>query len=167
MEGSQVADINDKFLFSLSQLSRVFGPARETVTKYLNMAGVRPAGERKGHNVYHIGDAAPAILDGQRGFVQFDGVTDPDKLPTKERLEWFRSENERLKLERDQGVLIVQSQHEDVVADVVKLVLQVFEPLPDVLERRGVDLATVQKVEAAIDEARDKLADKVEKYGIR
>lgn len=165
MEGSQVADIQDKYLFSLTQLATVFGPARETITKRLNMAGVEPAGKRSSHSVYHIRQAARAIIEGEHGFTPFNGIDDPDKLPPKDRLDWFKSENERTKLEVSQSNLIDVVAHEVVLTDVIKLILQEVEPLADTLERKGVaTVAAVECVEEAIDSLREKLALLLENY---
>jgi len=89
---SQVVDINDRFYWSLSQLQKAFGPARETISKRLHVAGVDAVKQRGGFDVYHIRDAAWAIMAGE--LPTFEGVDNPDDLPPKDRLDWFRGENE-------------------------------------------------------------------------
>lgn len=157
-EGVQVADIQDRFLFSLSQLSTAFGPARETVSKRLQIAGVAPRGKRHGHDVYHIGDAAAVILAGN--LPTFEGIEDPDKLAPKDRLDWFKSENERRKLERDEGGLVASLEVRTEIAGVVKLVTQMLDTLPDILERDcRLSIDVVGKVEEQIDALRHDLAE--------
>lgn len=161
----QVTDFQDRFLFSLSQLSTAFGPARETVAKRLMEAGIAPRGKRRGHDVYHIGDVVPAILLGD---VQaFDGVRDPENLPPKERLDFYRSENEKMKLEREQGVLVPRGQHEQALADLAKILIQTMETLSDSLERRQrLPQAVLEQVETEIDAVREELAQRLENYGL-
>lgn len=161
-EGTQVADIQERFLFSLSQLSTAFGPARETVSKRLQVSGVSPRGKRRGHDVYHIGDAAQAILSNE--MPSFEGIEDPNKLPPKERLDWFRSETERLKLEKEQGLVLAV---EDVRAEwggMLQKVGAALDAIPDKLEQKcRLGPGELEEVENVIDSARIQLAEQLEK----
>ena len=74
---AEVVSQNDWFSWSLNQLSREFGIARETVGKRLSDADVKPSGLRRGHPVYRVGDAASAILVPRRQ--SFSGVVDPEE----------------------------------------------------------------------------------------
>lgn len=157
---TQVIDINDKYLYSLSQLSTVFGPARETISKRLKDGKVSARGERASHKVYHIGDAARAILDGEQR--TFDQVDDPDSLPPKARLDWYRSETEKQKffLASDQAVLVEDAAAE--MAGIVKICVRTLDTIPDILEMKcGLSPAEIQLVEDECDAARRSLAEKL------
>jgi len=124
---------DEYFSWSLNQLSREFGIARETVGSRLRNAHINPSGERRGHPVYRVGDAAAAILtppksDGSR-------VNDPEIMPPKERSDWYRSENDRVKFEKETGVTASVEDCRMEMAEIVKMGLQVIETLPDILER--------------------------------
>lgn len=165
-EEPQVADFQDRFLFSLSQLSTAFGPARETISKRLLDAGVNPRAKRRGHDVYHIGDAAPAILSGDHR--SFEGVDDPDKLLPKERLDFYRSENEKMKMEKEKGALVTKAQHEQAIAELAKILIQTLETLPDALERKcNLSHEEMEQVETEMDAAREGLAQRLEQHGLQ
>lgn len=163
MQGSQVTDINDKFLYSLSQLSNAFGPARETISKRLQAGGVRPAGSRAGHDVFHIRDAAQAIVLGDNNARSFETIENPDALPPKERLDWYKSENERTKLQKESGLLVPIDEHQLALSAVVKLVVMTLDTMGDNLERSGVgDAEVLRRIDAAVDAARERLAVQLE-----
>lgn len=161
---ADVARIDEKYLYSLTQLSAVFGIARETVSKRLQRASVTPADERRGHAVYHIASASRAIIEGDNPELGFDQVRDPDKLPPKDRLDWYKSQNEKLKYEKEEKLAIGTAEHEHVLSDVLKIQLRAMDTLEDMLEREGVGLAVLEKVARAVDKARHDLADKLEQY---
>ncbi len=164
MQGSQVADIQEKFLFSLSQLSRIYGPARETISKRLNQAGVKPAGEKGGHPVFHIREASRAIFEAEYGALSFDGVEDPEKLPPKDRLDYYRSQNEKSKYEREQGLLVPLDDVREEFANIIKIVVPSLDTLPDVLERKcQLPPEAIEQVEAVVGRIRDDIAKELEK----
>lgn len=160
MNDAQVVDFNDRNYWSLSQLSSAFGPARETIAKRLALAGVKPTKKRAGHDVYHIAQAATAILAGE--LPSFESIEDPDKLQPKERLDWFRSQNERNKFLRESGDLVPTQECSQELAYVVKLCVRTLQTLPDILEmkcRLSPDI--IQLVEAECDSAQQQLANKL------
>lgn len=160
-EWSQVTDFQDRFLFSLSQLSSAFGPARETIGKRLREAGVLPQGKRRGHDVYHIGAAAQAILAAD--VPSFEGVDDPDKLAPKDRLDWYKGQNEKIKFEREVKLVIPQDEVSREFAQVVKLCVRTMETLPDILERKcHLPPEAISHVEHECDSAREELANLLE-----
>lgn len=161
-EGTQVADIQDRFLFSLSQLSTAFGPARETISKRLLAAGVAPRGKRRSYDVYHMGDAARAILAGD--LPVFDGIKDPNKLMPKDRLDWFKSETERLKLEEKQGEVLAVEAVRVEWGGMLQKVGAALDAIPDVLEQKcRLDPAELEEIENVIDSVRVELAEQLEK----
>jgi len=159
--GLQIASIQDRYLFSLSQLSSAFGPSRETVTKRLRAAEIAPRGKRQGYDVYHIGDAAAAILADSTP--EYDGQADPDLLPPKERLDWFKSENERFKVEVTKELLISTDAVTVEWAKILREVGLALDSIIDKLEQKaGLTSAQLVIVEAIIDSIRLALAIKLE-----
>lgn len=101
---AEVVQQIDWFSWSLNQLAREFGIARETVQRRLQDAGIKPAGERRGFPVYRVGESAKAILNppGTAGSM----TNDPDRMSPKERADWYKSENDRIKFERESGLAV-------------------------------------------------------------
>ena len=157
LEDSQVVDINDRFYWSLSQLSKAFGPARETIAKRLSAADVQAVKKRAGHDVYHIVDASQAILAGE--LPTFEDIRDPDKLAPKDRLDWYKGQNEKNKFLRESELLIPVSEVSDTLARVVKTCVRTIETLPDILEMKfRLPPDVIAEVEAECDIARESLA---------
>ncbi len=161
-EDTQVSDIQDRFLFSLSQLSTAFGPSRETVSKRLQKAAVASRGKRRGHDVYHISDSASAILADEAS--TFDGIKDPDKLKPKDRLDWFKSETERLKLEEKNGQVLAVEAVRAEWGGLLQKVGAALDAIPDKLEQKcRLGPSELEEVENVIDSARVELAEQLEK----
>jgi len=149
------------FSWSLSQIAREFGLARDTVGRRLNDAGVISSGKKRGHPVYRVSEAAEAILRPKR-FIG-DSISDPKDMTPKERSDWFKSENDRLKYERDSGLSVGSDDARTQMAEVAKMGLQVLETLPDILERDfNLDAKIIAEVESKIDSLRDQWAEYLE-----
>jgi len=162
MEGSQVVDIKDPFYWSLSQLSKAFGPARETIGKRLDAAGITSDRKKSGHDVYHIADAARAILQSDQ--VPFNEIRDPEKLPPKDRLDWYKGNNEKNKFEREAKTLIPEQEVSTEIASVVKTCVRTIETLPDILEMKcQLPPDVIQVIERECDQVRELLAIELEK----
>ena len=160
MEESQVVDFDDRFYWSLSQLQKAFGSARETIGKRLHAAGVVPKKKRKGHDVFHIAEAAEAILSGQ--LPSFEEIKNPDVLQPKDRLDWYKGENEKSKYLREAGALIPVNEVAQEIAEVVKTCVRTIETLPDILEMKcSLDFDVINLIETECDNARAQLADKL------
>lgn len=157
MEETQVVDFDDRFYWSLSQLTKAFGPARETIAKRLYIAGVMARKQRAGHDVYQIAEAAAAIIAGESASIF--AVKDPDLLPPKDRLDWYRSQNERAKFLRESGELISITDATQEMASVVKTCVRLIETLPDILEMKcRLPADVIQLVEVECDNVRAQLA---------
>lgn len=142
--------------FSLSSLAREFGIARETVAKKLSAANVKPVDHEKGHPVYKIKEAAAAILDADDQQV----VSDPKLMTPKERLDWYKSENERLKHEKEVGISIGTEEARLAMANIVQMVTKTLDTIPDVLERDcSLPADAVLQVEQVIDSLRIQMAE--------
>ena len=159
---AEVASIDSFLNWSLNQFSKEFGIARETVGRRLREAGVKPSGQRHNHPVYRVGECAVAILVPQLSDGAF--LNDPAKMAPKERSDWFKSENERLKFERDDGLSIDTNESLIEMGEIAKRGLHVLETLPDILERDfNFPPDVIENVEDRIDVLRNEWADAVEK----
>ncbi len=88
---------------------------------------------------------------------------DPENMSPKERSDWFRSENERLKFERDSSLSVDVDDSRKQMAEIAKTGLQVLETLPDILERDfNIDPIIISSVESKIDGLREQWADSLE-----
>jgi phage terminase Nu1 subunit (DNA packaging protein) len=97
--------------------------------------------------------AAPAAPGG-------DGSdeTDPDSLTPKERLDWYKGEAEKRKLQVADGQLLPAVDHERQMAELLKLSVNWAETFPDVMERdAGLSPEQVERVQAAVDRQRERL----------
>jgi len=158
---AEVVSQNEWFNWSLNQLAREFGIARETVQKRLRDANINPAGERRGFSVYSVGQAAKAILLPTAPNGAF--INDPDKMTPKERSDWYRAENDRLKFERESGTAIHADDSREQMAIIAKTGLQVLETLPDILERDyQLDPEIISSIENKIDALREQWSNLIE-----
>ena len=83
---------------------------------------------------------------------------DPEKLPAKERLDWFRSERERLKHLQECGELMLAVEYENSLAGAFKVLAVTLESLPDVLERdANIGGEAVERCQDVIDRVREEL----------
>jgi len=159
MSEPAVVEFNERYLWSLNQLSKAFGCARETVAARLH--GLKPADKRRGFNVYHIADAARAILEAETP--TFENIEDPDKLPPRDRLDWYKAENEKTKCLREAGDLIPAGDVAKEFARTVKACVMTLETLPDLLEMKcSVSPETVLVIESECDTARANLSNMLE-----
>ena len=84
--------------------------------------------------------------------------SDPDTLSPKERLDWYRGETEKRKLQKVDGELIEASAHERALADLLKLSIQWAETFPDVMEREaGLTPEQIERVQTAVDRQRERV----------
>ncbi|EIQ0035148.1 DUF1441 family protein [Escherichia coli] len=82
-------------------------------------------------------------------------------MEPKERKDWYQSENERIKLEKEQRKLIPVDEVVIVYSSMRKAVVQVLETIPDVLERDcALTPQAVGVVQQAIDDLRYTLQEK-------
>lgn len=138
---------------SLTALGEEFVMDRRTVRKRLEAAGVAPCGERHGHPVYPVGDAARALL--------VRVVASPDDLRPGERLAWFRSEGERIGLEeRCESLLRAEDVRRDY-AEFVKAMTAMLDQLPDLIEREtSITAEQLEAVEKVLHEFREQAYQK-------
>ncbi len=158
---AEVLPQNDYMNWSLNQLSRAFGIARETVGSRLAAANVSPSGHRRGHAVYSVKDAAVAILLPTTGGI--DGLQDPEKMAPQDRKAWFSSERDRLALEKEQGLLVDVEDCRQQMVKIIEVGLPIFDSLGDELERDfGLAPEIVTSIEERIYVAKTKWADAIQ-----
>ncbi|MCK9622229.1 MAG: DUF1441 family protein [Methylobacter sp.] len=161
MAANNVSTLDSWRYYSLNKLSIVFGIARETVGKRLVEASVQPAGYRDEHAVYEIGQAARAILIQQR--IQYDASIDPDKMPPKERRDWYEGNLAKKKDALAEGALVDAEDCRQRMADLIKPGIQLLDSLPDILERDfNISPEAIIAVERRIDALRVEWAEQIE-----
>lgn len=135
---SNVSGIGDAYYWSVFKIAEAFGLHRDTVKKRLLAANTPVAATVRG-----------------------DSVHDPSRMEPKERKDWYQSENERIKLEKEQRKLIPVDEVVIVYSSMRKAVVQVLETIPDVLERDcALTPQAVGVVQQAIDDLRYTLQEK-------
>jgi hypothetical protein len=152
---ASVTPITDAYNWNLTRISEAFGLSRDTVRKRLREAGVTPADKRGNAPVYKLSDVGPALFSNE---MVMNSEYTPDKMPPKDRKEWFQSENERVKFQTNVGDLIPVGEHRDDLAAVLKKVSSFFDSLPDKMERRRTFTPEqLTELERASDDLREML----------
>lgn len=86
----------------------------------------------------------------------------PDEMPPKDRLDWYKGNREKKRDQQEAGDLIPAATMERTLADALKIVAVTLEALPDVLERDcGIDGKTVTKAQEVIDRLREDLHERL------
>ena len=153
--------------WSISRLASELGMDRKTVAKRLRDGGVAPAGKREGYDVYRLVDVVPYLSRTVIGGIG-DGTVDPRDLPPTERRAYYQSENERMKAEVTAGCLVPAAEVESDYAELVKLIAQFFDTLPDVMERDcSLTPEQVMQVEKSCDRIRQAMYEKVVEADVR
>lgn len=154
--------------WSVARLADAFGMDRRTAAKRLKEAGIPPLAKRNGNDVYRLADAAPALVNLGVAALGGEGVVDPRDLPPMERRAFYQSENERLKVESTIGQLVPAAEVEADYAELVKKVVQFFDTLPDVLERKaGLTPEQVVKVQDECDRVRQSMYEGITDDDVR
>lgn len=147
-----VRSIADGVEVSIGGLAVEFGMKRDTVIKRISSANIAPSGKRGGHSVYRLRDVWPVLT----GAV--DAGEDPRNLDPYKRQAHYKAELDRLKLEQETRELIPRLEVEQEQARILRVVAQMLDTLPDVVERDcGATATQVQRLERAIDECREAL----------
>ena len=149
----------DDFLWNITQIARAFDLNRDTVRKRLVQAGVNAVKTQKGVPLYNLAEAGKAVFNTQESSQV--GYT-PDELPPKERKEYFQSENERLKYEKEIRLLVPVHDMAMEFSRVLKILIQALDSLPDILEERcGLSFEGQEEVIQITNELREKLYQKL------
>jgi len=156
---SNVSGIGDAYNWSVFKIAEAFGLHRDTVKKRLIAANIPVAATIRGNPVYALQHVGPALFGAK--FEGAESVQDPSQMEPKERKDWFQSENERIKLEKEQRKLIPVDEVVIVYSAMRKAVVQVLETIPDILERDcALPPQAVGIVQQSIDDLRYTLQEK-------
>lgn len=157
---SSVSNIGDVYHWSIARIAEAFSIDRKAVKRLLLEANIPVAGTVKGNAVYALKDVGPALFT-RAVACDPEGIHDPSKMEPKERKDWFQSENERIKLEKEQRGLIPVNEVVTVYSAMTKSVVQVLDTIPDILERDcALNPQAVAVVQTAIDDLRTTLSER-------
>ncbi|WP_434340195.1 DUF1441 family protein [Motilimonas cestriensis] len=155
-----VSSLDDAYNWSIKRIAEAFGLARETVTSRIKKAHVQPAGKKSGHPVYALNDVGPILFISDAAAV--NEIHNPEIMHPKDRLDWFKSENERLKFHVNEGGLVEAHDSARAMSDLAKSLIQELETLPDLLERDcGMSPESLDRVVHSIDDLRDRMAQSI------
>lgn len=151
MNAVQIAQLTS---MSKSRIAREWGVDRRTVD---SIVADIPPGDKSGANPkWFIKDVAGAMdryLNGGVVPMAPDGEKpDPKDLQPADRKNWYESEVKRLAVEKEQGRLIQDDDHESALVEAFKQLKSVLITLPDVLERdANLSPEQVIKAESVMD----------------
>ena len=146
-------NIRDAYNWNLSKIAEAFGFSRDTVRKRLRDAGVDAVTRRGNQPLYSLEDVGPALYAGR----DMGGTAiSPDEMDPKSRKDWYQSENERLKFEKDQRHLVADHEMAREMSIALKAVANGLDSLPDELEREcGLPADALELVIVKIDALRE------------
>lgn len=155
------ADDLDHDNYSLAGLARAFGMDRATVAQRLKDGKVQAAGKRGGYPTYALRDAVPALF-----FSRVEGGDSASMRPT-DVLALERAAESRVdralkerKLQELEGELVRVSEATLQMAAIVKPVAQLFDTLPDILERDcNLPVHAVLRCRDVLEKERNHLAE--------
>ena len=151
MSDPNVTQIDD-LLWTSTRFSDVLRLDRRVVAQALETV---PFQTRNGHRVWHLRDGMPAIFQRVGGS---DKNNDPDQMESKDALDYYRGQREKLKFTTEIGELIPAADVERVTGIAFKSLARTLESLPDTLERDcGLDPLTVNNLQRVLDETREQL----------
>ena len=149
----------DLELWSQSRIADELGIDRRTVKKYLG--DTAPDGKIRGSNAWHLRTFIVPLYAAVTTKTPVD-TSDPDEMAPKDRKDWYQSENERIKLEKEQSLLIPADEVAKEYAALAKPIVQALDSLPDVLERDlNLDGKTVNAIQGVIDSQREFIYEKL------
>lgn len=151
---AEINKLSDAYNWNITRIADAFGLNRGTVRGRLRGAGVLPAGQKNGVSVYALKDVGPALF----AEVSVAGGTDPDELHPKDRKDWYQSENERVKLEKEMRALVPVEEVHREMSRLAKSVASALDSLPDMLERdAGLPPDAIDLVEGITDTLREQM----------
>ena len=145
----------DELTFSIAQIARSMGAARETVSRKLAAAGAEPAGQRGGHAVYDLRAIVAA-------FAAHGGKRDPGQMNAFEMRAFYAAERDRLRLGVEAGDLMPRADVAGVLGRIAGPLVRELDTLPDRLERdMRVSGVVVEYVRGVIRSTRDAMASAI------
>lgn len=151
---AEINKLADAYNWNITRLADAFGMDRGTVRRRLREAGVVPSGQKNGVSVYALKDAGPALF----GDVVTGTGADPDEMHPKDRKDWYQSENERIKLEKEMRSLVPVEEVHREMSRLAKSIASSLDSLPDLLERdAGLPADAIDLVEGVTDNLREQM----------
>lgn len=122
-------------LLSKSQIAQAWGVSRDTVTRL--MQEVEADGQKSGHDAWSIRTAATKLAPYDLGISAEDasGNKDPEKMPAKERKDWYDGEDKRLIVATKKRELLNRDEIGEGIAVIMDALKTFMVTVPDVLER--------------------------------
>lgn len=103
-----------------------------------------------------------AVCKWRFGAIDDDAEDDPEKMPAKDRLDWYRGTRERTKHLQESGDLLTVADYERELSRSFKAVSVTLESLADVLERDcGIAPDAVERVQSVCDRVREGLYQRI------
>jgi len=154
---STLSKAENGICLSIQAFSRELKCCRKRLGEKVKSAGLKPAGAGPtGYPTYRLADIVAMLLSEALERSATGG--DPDKWSPRDRLAHFRGENERLKLEAAQGLLVPLEAFENTLSKTFKSLILGLETLPDVVELNcGLNADQVAVMLEIIDAQRQQL----------
>lgn len=150
---ADVAKLADAYNWNLTRLAEGLGFHRDTIRTRLNSAGVKPVDRKGNAPLFRLQEVAEVMF--ASSVVNGAGDWDPEKLPPKERLDYYKGSREKTALEVTNRQLIPDHEYRDDLAKTLKAVAGFFDSLPDKMERtRLFTPEQLEQIEKVSDEFR-------------
>lgn len=151
---AEINKLADAYRWNITRIADAFGMDRGTARRRLKDAGVVPAGLKNGISVYALKDVGPALF-GET--ISGTGAA-PDEMMPKDRKDWYQSENERVKLEKEMRSLVPVEEVHREMSRLAKSISSTLDSLPDLLERdAGLPPEAIDLVETVADNLREQM----------
>lgn len=147
-----------------AQLAEIFGVSLPAVEGWIRRGC--PVSKRGGKGAVYGFDllAVAQWRFGGAGEAKEGGEVDPERMPAKERKDWYEGEKVRRALEVDAGKLVRADDVEIEFAALIKAFAGFLETLPFTLEREsGLSADAVERLQIAIDGHRQALYERLTK----
>ncbi|APU00823.1 hypothetical protein [Aeromonas phage 59.1] len=150
---------NDKHQYNLTVISAMLGIHRDTIRKRIGEAGVSPVGKKGNAPLYSLADVSQAVF---AQVVGSSNAADPDKLPPKEMLDYYKGSNEKLKYLENVGELVKTDNTREVQAILLKRIAAWFDDCITKMDRSGLFTADqLIQLEKVTDEMRVSLHNEI------
>ncbi len=156
---SSVSKAENGICLSVQAFARELKCCRKHLGEKIKATGLKPAGTgQTGHPTYRMADVFEVLLN--EALQKVAVSDDPSQWSPRDRLDHYRAENERIKLETAQRRLIPIEQYEDTLSTAFKSLALGLETMPDVIERdAGLTGCEVDIMQRIIDSQRQMLYD--------
>jgi hypothetical protein len=128
-----VSKAENGICLSIQAIARELKCCRKRLSEHVKYAELKPAGTGPtGYPTYRLGDIVSMMI--AEALEKAAVVGNPRRWTPRDRLNHYRAENERVKLETSQGQLIPADDVANAMATVFKSLTLALETLPDQVE---------------------------------